>query len=84
LRKSINQDCYQLIDARTSDERRRFHIGGTHIPLPDLKSKLRQLKTDKPIVFYCETGKRSSEAVKEVKEHVMSKVQSLEGDSKHG
>ena len=56
-----------LIDVRTLQERDLVDIGGEHIPLDEMEESIDQLKSDKTVVFYCATGKRSGEAVKLVK-----------------
>lgn len=53
---------YNLVDVRTAEERADHHIGGTHIPLPEINTA--QPDTAKPVVCYCATGKRSATAVK--------------------
>ena len=64
LQNDIITDNYELIDVRTFEEHHSFNIGGTHIPLPDLEKSIPVIHFEKPVVFYCETGKRSEEAVK--------------------
>ena len=66
LKAALPHELYQLIDVRNSDERARFHIGGTHIPLSELENNLNFLDKKKPVVFYCASGKRSAEAVKKL------------------
>ncbi len=53
---------YQLVDVRTTEEHSLYNIGGLHIPLPEIK--VAEMQTDKPIVCYCASGRRSAEAVK--------------------
>jgi adenylyltransferase/sulfurtransferase len=73
---SLYQTEYQLIDVRDESERNLFHIGGIHIPLQTLKEKFPTLgKIDKKIIFYCQSGKRSKEAVQWIQQ--MSKGQIL-------
>lgn len=64
LHKALNDSEIQLIDVRTLQERDLDDIGGDHIPLDELQENLHHLQQEKPIVFYCATGKRSAEAVK--------------------
>jgi molybdopterin/thiamine biosynthesis adenylyltransferase/rhodanese-related sulfurtransferase len=59
-----HMDDYELVDVRTPEEHSDFNIGGRNIPLNELQQQVSSLKTDRPIVFYCATGKRSAEAVK--------------------
>lgn len=52
-----------LVDVRESHEREAFHIGGLHIPLGDLVARLNEIPSNKPVLFYCEMGIRSAQAV---------------------
>jgi len=63
LKKGLSKDLYELIDVRSISERESYNIGGTHIPHGDIGNSLPYLKTDKPIILYCATGKRSAEAI---------------------
>lgn len=50
----------QLIDVRESDEVASGMISGAlHMPLSSFDSFKNQLAKDKPIVFYCRSGRRS-------------------------
>jgi rhodanese-related sulfurtransferase len=52
-----------LVDVRTPEEFRSGHIAGaTNIALQDLPQKMASLPKDKPIVLYCRSGARSSNA----------------------
>jgi molybdopterin/thiamine biosynthesis adenylyltransferase/rhodanese-related sulfurtransferase len=64
LQNGLGDGSIQLIDVRTLQERDLHDIGGEHIPLDELEENLDSLQTDKTVVFYCATGKRSGEAVK--------------------
>ncbi len=64
LRKDIDRKIYELIDVRSEEERAIFNIGGRHIPLAEIEKMLLSINVTKPVVFYCETGRRSEEATK--------------------
>jgi sulfur-carrier protein adenylyltransferase/sulfurtransferase len=64
LRKCIDRNLFELIDVRNADERNEYHIGGIHIPLNEIELSLPANEFSKPTIFYCESGKRSAEAVK--------------------
>jgi hydroxyacylglutathione hydrolase len=50
-----------LVDARSANEFAGGHIAGAiNIPVPDLRTKYRGLKKDRPVVLLCGTGHRSS------------------------
>ena len=60
----LNNTEYQLIDVRSDEERNVSHIGGIHLPLNKLKDEYHEIsKIKKTIIFYCQSGKRSKEAV---------------------
>jgi len=52
-----------IVDVRDKDE---FVKGAfksaVHIPVDDLEDKIKDLPSDKPVVFICSTGARSGEA----------------------
>jgi sulfur-carrier protein adenylyltransferase/sulfurtransferase len=83
LQKALVGNALQLIDVRTPEERASFDIGGRNIPLNNLQNDTIDLSFDKPIVFYCASGKRSVEAVKIIKkQYPEAEVMSLEGGLK--
>jgi sulfur-carrier protein adenylyltransferase/sulfurtransferase len=83
LQEKIETGIYQLIDVRTIEERNNFNIGGVHIPVAELENNLAAISTEKPVVFYCASGKRSAEAVKMVKKkYPAAEAYSLEGGMK--
>ena len=50
-----------LVDTRSANEFAGGHIeGAINIPAPDLRTKYRGLKKDRPVVLLCGTGHRSS------------------------
>lgn len=83
LRLSISSHLYQLVDVRTSAEHKEFNIGGSSLPLDELKVSLAKLDTGKPTVFYCASGLRSSAAVRYILEnHPEINALSLKGGMK--
>lgn len=67
LRKGINENLFEVIDVRNADERKKFNIGGKHIPLAEIETSISVIDLDKPVIFYCESGRRSEEAAKIIK-----------------
>jgi rhodanese-related sulfurtransferase len=52
-----------VIDVREPYEREAGHIAGTrHIALNDLSAQAASLPSDRPVVFYCRVGARSTMA----------------------
>ncbi|MBW7913084.1 MAG: thiamine biosynthesis protein, partial [Taibaiella sp.] len=73
-----NTSVYQLIDVRTREEHSLYNIGGLHIPLQELTTA--EIQTEKPIVCYCASGRRSAEAVKVLSgKYPGAKLYSLQG-----
>ncbi|RFU65675.1 rhodanese-like domain-containing protein [Peribacillus glennii] len=53
----------QLIDVREPSEFEGGHIlGARNIPLSQLKTRLNELRADKPVYLYCQSGLRSGRA----------------------
>lgn len=53
----------QLIDVREPNEYEAGHIlGARNIPLSQLKARLQELRPDKPVYLYCQSGIRSGRA----------------------
>jgi|SRR5690606_17971520 len=75
-------DEIQLVDVRTKEEFKSGHIkNALNIDVKDVnfKSYTNNLKKDKPVLVYCRSGKRSSEAAEILKELGFTKIVSLEG-----
>jgi len=61
LNKNLEQ--YNLLDVREDYERAQHHIGGQHIPLGELASRINEVSQDKDLVVYCKAGVRSKMAI---------------------
>lgn len=61
--QALDPEHAVLIDVRTSEEHQRFNIGGSNIPLEELKESL-QLLDKNHYVFYCQSGQRSEQAIR--------------------
>lgn len=73
----------ELIDIRAGDEHENFNIGGRNIPSYRLERSLGELNPAKTIVLYCTIGKRSADAVTQLKKtHPALNICSLEGGVK--
>ena len=60
IKDSLNQ--YFLIDVRELWEREDGHIGGVHIPVHEIPARLAEIKTELPVVVYCQSGARGKTA----------------------
>ncbi len=72
--KKNNVD-FQLIDVREEHEYEMENIDGELIPLGTLEHNLRLIATDKKVVIYCRTGRRSATAIEIIKHK--TKIQDL-------
>ncbi len=53
----------QLIDVREPNEYEAGHIlGARNIPMSQLKNRLKEVRPDKPVYLYCQSGLRSGRA----------------------
>lgn len=53
----------QLIDVREPNEFESGHIlGARNIPLTQLKMRMKEIRPDKPVYLYCQSGARSGRA----------------------
>ncbi|HZG72407.1 MAG TPA: rhodanese-like domain-containing protein [Chondromyces sp.] len=68
--KPLNQEEFisgyrkaQLIDVREPNEFDNGHIlGARNIPLTQLKTRMKEIRPDKPVYLYCQSGMRSGRA----------------------
>jgi len=82
FQKLLLLDEVQLVDVRTKEEFQAGHIkNAINIDVKDdnFKSNTVKLKKDKPVLVYCRSGKRSSDAAEVLKEQGFKKIVSLEG-----
>lgn len=53
----------QLIDVREPQEFKKGHIlGARNIPITQMRQRLIELRKDKPVYLYCQSGSRSARA----------------------
>ncbi|WP_159023389.1 HesA/MoeB/ThiF family protein [Formosa sp. L2A11] len=59
-----HKDNLFVLDVRTPKEHSMFHLSHDyHIPLKELDKRYFELDTNKPILVYCQSGKRSAQAI---------------------
>jgi rhodanese-related sulfurtransferase len=59
-----------LIDVRENVERAQHHIGGIHIPLPEIVVRRQELPLNQPLIFYCKKGVRSQIAIQKLQAYL--------------
>jgi rhodanese-related sulfurtransferase/rubrerythrin len=60
---SRHENSFVLVDVRQVNEYQNRHIpGATLIPLAELAQREAELPVDRPLIFYCHSGKRSQAA----------------------
>jgi rhodanese-related sulfurtransferase len=73
----------QLIDVREPNEFAGGHIlGARNIPLTQLKSRLKEIRPDKPVYLYCQSGSRSGRAAQMLHKKGYKDLHQLEGGFK--
>jgi len=70
-------DEIYLVDVRESYEFEDYNIGGTNIPLYELKEHIGSLPQNKKLIFCCHTGQRSKMAIQLLKPAYKGKMYSL-------
>ena len=54
-----------IVDVRTAGEYEQVRVpGAIHIPLPEVHSRLGELRADRPVAFLCRSGHRSAVAAR--------------------
>ncbi len=83
LRNGMVDGLFELIDVRNIEERNHYHIGGKHIPFAEIETNLSLIDSNKPVVFYCQSGRRSAEAIRLINKQFEScELLSLDGGLK--
>jgi rhodanese-related sulfurtransferase len=73
----------QLIDVREPNEFANGHIlGARNIPLTQLKARLKEVRPDKPVYLYCQSGSRSGRAAQLLHKKGYKDLSHLEGGFK--
>lgn len=82
MQKAIGGDA-QLLDVRTQEEFNMGHIpGAMNIPVDELRSRLREVPTDKPVYIYCAVGVRGYLALKILTGNGFTNIWNLAGGYK--
>ncbi|MBT2693430.1 rhodanese-like domain-containing protein [Bacillus sp. ISL-55] len=73
----------QLIDVREPNEFAGGHIlGARNIPLTQLKTRLKEIRPDKPVYLYCQSGSRSGRAAQMLYKKGYKDLNQLQGGFK--
>jgi rhodanese-related sulfurtransferase len=60
----LHDDGWQVIDVREPYEREAGHLAGTrHVELTQLTAQAESIDRERPVVFYCRVGSRSTMAM---------------------
>ena len=77
-----NEFKFQLIDVRSNEEYQEFNVNGTNIPLNQIVNNLDKIEREIPVLFICQSGVRSNEAINQIlanSTHEFSNLYNLEG-----
>ena len=79
-RKLKNNEDFQLIDIREPYEYEDGALCNENIPLDKMMSSLDRIAKDKPVIIYCQSGRRASAITYMLeKEHKLDNIYCLEG-----
>lgn len=73
---------FLLVDIREEWEREAYNIGGLHIPMGALFSRLNEIPHDMDVVLYCEKGIRSVIAIQRLETFGFHNLFNLSGGMK--
>lgn len=88
--KTLTQDEFragyrkaQLIDVREQKEYDGGHIlGARNIPMSQLKMRMKEIRKDKPVYLYCQSGLRSGRAAQQLYRKGYRQLYQLQGGFK--
>lgn len=73
----------QLIDVREPQEFKKGHIlGARNIPLTQMRQRLIEMREDKPVYLYCQSGSRSARAAQLLHKKGFNDINQLKGGFK--
>ncbi|MEC5422273.1 rhodanese-like domain-containing protein [Virgibacillus sp. C22-A2] len=73
----------QLIDVREPQEFKKGHIlGARNIPVTQMKQRLIEMRKDKPVYLYCQSGSRSARAAQLLHKKGYEDINQLKGGFK--
>ncbi|WP_188453675.1 rhodanese-like domain-containing protein [Virgibacillus oceani] len=73
----------QLIDVREPQEFKKGHIlGARNIPLTQMRQRLVEIRPDKPVYLYCQSGSRSARAAQLLRKKGYEDLNQLKGGFK--
>ncbi len=73
---------FLLVDVREGWEREAYDIGGVHMPMGELMSRVNELPKDKDVVLYCEKGIRTVIAIQRLETAGFHNLVNLSGGMK--
>tara|TARA_Y100000385_G_C12846961_1_gene531351 strand:+ start:342 stop:650 length:309 start_codon:yes stop_codon:yes gene_type:complete len=75
-----NNNNFQIIDIREPYEYEDGALTNVNIPLDKMMSSLNKIHKDRPVIIYCQSGKRASAIIYMLeKEYKLENLYSLEG-----
>ena len=78
-----NNNSFQIIDIREPYEFEDGALTNENIPLDKMMSSLNKIEKDRPVIIYCQSGKRASAIIYMLeKEYKLENLYNLEGGYK--
>jgi glyoxylase-like metal-dependent hydrolase (beta-lactamase superfamily II)/rhodanese-related sulfurtransferase len=81
LREKLKKgEAFSLVDVRAKQEYQALHIkNAINIPLPDIRTRFKEINPQKPVMVICNTGQRSSMGCSILKQHGFKEVLNVAG-----
>lgn len=77
--KMDNSEEFQIVDIREEYELELSTLGGEHIPMDDIMSRLGDIRKDVPVIVLCRTGLRGGNIVVYLSDKGFTNLYNLEG-----
>ena len=76
-----NNEDFILLDVRTDNEVlvSKIYEKSCHIPMNDIPSRINELDSNKEIIVYCKSGKRSARVCEYLNNNKFSNIYNLKG-----
>lgn len=70
---------FVLVDVREDYEYEEMNIGGLHIPMGEVMSRIAEIPKNKKVVVHCRSGKRSASVIQALEKQGYENLYNLRG-----
>ena len=75
--KFDDKEKFQLVDLREDYEFDDLNVGGINIPLGEIFSSLDKIDTNKPVIFICNSGRKSAAVIHTIKRKLNLNIENI-------